>query len=162
MNYFSKLRRITSRELALFCPACPQPRINVPVEPGNDFTHWKYTQTIVMDGNFKAEHMHCSLPEDDVYLMDGLAFMVTGPRYKEFLALTEYPAERSDCNNHRAVNRVNADRHRLEVMGISGCACARHGCFYPHAMVDFQKGESIRRVITFYDVNCQYSKHLAR
>lgn len=80
-------------ELALFCPACPQPGINVPVEPGNDFTHWKYTRTIVMDGNFKAEHMHCSSPEDDVYLMDGLAFMVTRPRYKEFLALTEYPAE---------------------------------------------------------------------
>ncbi|KAF9230988.1 hypothetical protein BU15DRAFT_56673, partial [Melanogaster broomeanus] len=58
-------------ELALFCPACPQPGINVPVEPGNDFTHWKYTRTIIMDGNFKAEHMHCSSPEDDVYLMDG-------------------------------------------------------------------------------------------
>ena len=104
--------------------------------------------------------------------------------------------QRSDCNNHRAVNRANADRHRLEATGIGGCACARHGCFYPHGMVDFQKGERynipiqytdasltiyrqenmdyalahalqynmdrIQRVVTFYDVNCQYNKKLRR
>ncbi|KAG1863200.1 hypothetical protein DFJ58DRAFT_656481 [Suillus subalutaceus] len=63
-------------------------------------------------------------------------------------------------------------------MCIGGCACARHGCFVPHAMVDFQKGErqmnmdytlyeglkhnadGIQHALTCYDVNCQYHKHL--
>ncbi|KAI6038061.1 hypothetical protein EDC04DRAFT_2570386, partial [Pisolithus marmoratus] len=25
--------------------------------------------------------------------------------------------------------------------GIGATACAQHGCFFPHSMVDFQKGE---------------------
>jgi len=25
--------------------------------------------------------------------------------------------------------------------GIGACACARHGCFLPNSVVDFQKGE---------------------
>ncbi|KIK71861.1 hypothetical protein PAXRUDRAFT_181710, partial [Paxillus rubicundulus Ve08.2h10] len=52
-----------------------------------------------------------------------------------------------------------------------------HGCFIPHSLVDFQKGErqvnmdyalghalghnmaGIQRVLTFYDINCQYMKN---
>ena len=94
-----------------------------------------------MDGNFKAEHLHAANPADEVSLMDGLGFMVADQRYKQHLATTEENSHRSQCNNHRAVNQANASRHRLEATGIGGCACARHGCFVPHAMVDFQKGE---------------------
>ena len=94
-----------------------------------------------MDGNFKAEHLHAANPADEVSLMDGLGFMVSDQRYKQHLSSTEENAHRSQCNNHRAVNQANASRHRLEATGIGGCACARHGCFVPHAMVDFQKGE---------------------
>ena len=52
--------------LVLFCPACPQPGINVPVTPDTDFSHWRYTHIVVMDGNFKVEHMHSWKSEDDV------------------------------------------------------------------------------------------------
>ncbi|KAG2066581.1 hypothetical protein BDR04DRAFT_1029777, partial [Suillus decipiens] len=56
--------------------------------------------------------------------------------------------------------------------------CARHGCFVPYAMVNFQKGErqmnmdytvcealkhngsGIWCALTFYDINCQYHKYL--
>ncbi|KAG1792281.1 uncharacterized protein HD556DRAFT_1309358 [Suillus plorans] len=121
-------------DLALFCPACPQPGINVTLPPEDEQEEtnseselpkpsWLYSRSLVMDGNFKAEHL-------------------------------------------------------LEATGIGGCACARHGCFVPHAMVDFQKGErqihmdyalcealkhnanGIRRALTFYDINCQYHKYL--
>ena len=63
------------------------------MEPDTNLSNWKYTRTLVMDGNFKAEHMHCRLPQDGVWLMDGLAFMVTRSRYKEFLVMTSYPIE---------------------------------------------------------------------
>ncbi|KAI6143082.1 hypothetical protein BKA82DRAFT_4017826 [Pisolithus tinctorius] len=188
MNYYSKLQRVTSSvfphlvlgfhqqlpdpqagELVLFCPACPQPGINV---PDQDIA---LSETFVMDGNFKAEHMLPKNAAEEVWLMDGNGFMVTSAPYKEYLTGTK-----SDCNNHRAVNQANAQRNKLESTGIGGCACARHGCFVPHAMVDFQKGEQQvnmdyalvhamhhgldprQPVITFYDINCQYSKNLAR
>lgn len=88
--------------------------------------------------------------------------------------------QKSTCNDHRAVNLANADRHNLEATGVGGAACPRHGCWIPHTCVDFQKGEhqmnmdyalchalqynmeGIRRAIVLYDVNCQYSKHFRR
>ncbi|KAI6154969.1 hypothetical protein BKA82DRAFT_4010664 [Pisolithus tinctorius] len=154
MNYYSKLQRVTSSTFPHLVP---------------------FARTFVMDGNFKAKHMLPKNAAEEVSLMDGNGFMVTSAPYKEYLTGTK-----SDCNNHRAVNQANAQRNKLESTRIGGCACARHGCFVPHAMVDFQKGEQQvnmdyalvnamhheldpwQPVITFYDINCQYSKNLAR
>ncbi|KAG1800198.1 uncharacterized protein HD556DRAFT_1341629 [Suillus plorans] len=164
-------------ELALFCPACPQPGINVLLSEDGSLDDWKYTRSFVMDGNFKAEHLHPIKPFDEVWLSDGLRFMVGKDRYKMHLAEAADMVEKSSCNNHRAVNQANAARHKLESTGIGGVACAQHGCFVPHSMVDFQKGkrqinmdytlceasqhnmEGITRAVTFYDINCQYNKH---
>ncbi|KAG2347673.1 hypothetical protein BDR05DRAFT_849547, partial [Suillus weaverae] len=170
-------------DLALFCPACPQPGINLDLKIGtstrpDNTPSWLFTRTLVMDGNFKAEHLHPVNPSDEVSLMDGLAFMVGDERYKSHLSIAQDRVQRSNCNNHLAVNQANASRQRLEASGIGGCACARHGCFVPHSMVDFQKGErqmnmdyalsqalnyntdGISQAITFYDINCQYHKFL--
>ncbi|KAG2047574.1 hypothetical protein BDR06DRAFT_985116 [Suillus hirtellus] len=111
-------------ELALFCLACPQPGINVLLDPS-----WKYTRSFVMDGNFKAKHLHPIKPFDEVWL------------YNMHLAEAADTVEKSSCNNHRAVNQANDASHKLESTGIGGVACARHGCFVPHSMVDFQQGE---------------------
>ncbi|KAG2058799.1 hypothetical protein BDR06DRAFT_968296 [Suillus hirtellus] len=131
-----------------------------------------------MDGNFKAEHLHLVHPGDEVSLMDGHGFMVGDALYKEHLAVAQDTIQQSECNNHCAVNQANASCHKLEATGIGSCACAQHGCFMLHAMVDFQKGErqmnmdyalcevlkmntdGIHHALTFYDVNCQYHKCL--
>ncbi|KAG2748626.1 hypothetical protein P692DRAFT_201805774 [Suillus brevipes Sb2] len=197
MNYCSKLKHITSSvfphlvplkllkwngfchdkrdpkdgELALFCPACPQPGINV-VVPADDGgpTSWLYTRSLVMDGNFKAEHLHPTNPEDEVWLTDGKCFMATRARYHAHLAMAKDSTQRSECNNHRAVNQANASRHKLEATGIGGCACARHGLSKRRKMnMDYalcnalvHNTDGLRRALTFYDVNCQYNKHLLR
>ncbi|KAG2137902.1 uncharacterized protein EDB93DRAFT_1106518 [Suillus bovinus] len=114
-----------ARDLALFCPTCPQPGINISLSGNETLDDWKYTRSFVMDGNFKAKHLHPIKPFDEVWLADGLGFMVG----------------KDSCNNHQAVNQANATQHKLESTGIGGVACARHGCFVPHAMVDFQKGK---------------------
>ncbi|KAG2345167.1 hypothetical protein BDR05DRAFT_975305 [Suillus weaverae] len=130
-------------ELALFCPACPQPGINVilSTEYNDARPGWLYTRSLVMDGNFKAKHLHPVQPEDEVWLTDGKCFMVGRARYQAHLALAQDSAERSECNNHRAVNQANASQHKLEATGI---------------------GDGLTQALTFYDVNCQYSKHLWR
>jgi hypothetical protein len=47
----------------------------------------------------------------------------------------------STCSDHKAVNRVNTTQGHLRATGIGAVACARHGCFFPQSVVDFQKGE---------------------
>ncbi|KAG1729059.1 uncharacterized protein EDB91DRAFT_1085839 [Suillus paluster] len=81
---------------------------------------WKYTQSFVMDGNFKAEHLHPIKPYDEVWLSDGLGFMVGKERYQKHLEEAADTVEKSSCNNHRAVNQANAARHKLESTGIGG------------------------------------------
>ncbi|KAG2066363.1 hypothetical protein BDR04DRAFT_1130030 [Suillus decipiens] len=157
MNYYSKLWRMTSSmfphlvpwrqlktmkwhgfghcsddpkagDLALFCPACPQPGINICIT-----SSWKYTQSFVMGRNFKAEHLHPIKPHDEVWLSDGLGFMVGKDRYKLHLAEASDTVEKLSCNNHQAINQANA--------------AAQHNM------------EGITRAITFYNINCQYNKH---
>jgi len=53
--------------------------------------------TIVMDGNFKAEHMRPKNSANEVWLMDGMGFMVTMPEYKDYLARTLNRVEVCDC-----------------------------------------------------------------
>ncbi|KAI6000355.1 hypothetical protein F5J12DRAFT_784372 [Pisolithus orientalis] len=128
------------RELVLFCPACPQPNINIP-EDATDYSHWTLARSLVMDGNFKAEHMHPKDTGSKAWLMDGKGYMVASQPYKEYLSSTKNVVEISDCSNHWAVNQANANQQQLTSTGIGGCACAWHGCFVLHAMVNFQKGK---------------------
>ncbi|KAG2067591.1 hypothetical protein BDR04DRAFT_1129570 [Suillus decipiens] len=118
--------------LALFCPACHQPGINISMSGAESFdetSSWKYTQSFVMDENFKAEHLHPIKPHDEVWLSDGLGFMVGKDRYKLHLAEASDMVENLSCNNHWAINQANVVWHKLESMGIGGVACARHDCF---------------------------------
>lgn len=71
--------------LALFCPACPQPGVNLPEDwDKEEEADWKYGRVITMDGNFKADHMKMKTPHD-VYLSDGLGYFVGKDQYKEHL-----------------------------------------------------------------------------
>jgi len=87
--------------LAIFCPACPQPGINLskgwdqdlkkyvaPIPFGNLIlmvTRWLYTRSIVIDGNFSAEHLKMRRPEADVGLSPGGRYMVEPRRYESHL-----------------------------------------------------------------------------
>ncbi|KAG2064160.1 hypothetical protein BDR04DRAFT_1036043, partial [Suillus decipiens] len=65
-------------ELALFCPAGPQPGININLAEKNvaDLA-WLYLRSLVMDGNFKAKHLFPVNPTNKVALTNGLGFMVS-------------------------------------------------------------------------------------
>ncbi|THH26719.1 hypothetical protein EUX98_g7467 [Antrodiella citrinella] len=165
--------------LVLFCPACPQPGINLPENFREDPDQWKFMPTIMADGNFKAEQLTAKHPEDDVSLFDGKGFMVESAPYDAHLKATpDRTVNKSTCNEHRAVNQANTNRANLAVTGIGAAACDRHGCFFPHAVVNFQKGERqknmdyafahamgrwkglLTRFLLLYDINCQYHKYL--
>jgi hypothetical protein len=91
-------------DLAFFCPACPQPGINLPdnwkdsPHPSvnlmiyvqkfcwNSIIHrWLYWRSLVVDGNFSAEHLHMKNPNDDVELTNGTGYFVERQRYQQHI-----------------------------------------------------------------------------
>ncbi|KIK27338.1 hypothetical protein PISMIDRAFT_8184 [Pisolithus microcarpus 441] len=114
-------------------------------------------------------------PELDVALSDGKGYMVAEVHYQSHLQQSLDSKERSTCSNHRAINAANINKSNLQSSGIGATACAQHGCFIPHSVMDFQKGErymntdysicnalgyhseSITKALVIYDVGCQWS-----
>ncbi|KAI9430515.1 hypothetical protein H4582DRAFT_1823951 [Lactarius indigo] len=164
--------------MAIFCPACPQPGINLPddwKDRYNDEPN-QLIQTFIMDGNFSAEHMRCRTGEADVPLLAGMAFMANPNSYKAHLHSGQEISQPSTCNTYRAIEQANSSRPHLDVTGIGATACC-HGFFVPTSVVDFQKGErqinmdyslckalsynmeDIPVALVMYDIMCQYGVH---
>ncbi|KAK7686644.1 hypothetical protein QCA50_010244 [Cerrena zonata] len=160
--------------LALFCPACPQPGINLPDDWMNDPDRTKYMRTLLVDGNFKQDHLAMKYDSDNVPLSDGHGYIVTRAPFDAYLAATSDPVTvEPSCHEHRAVTQQNRSHAHLDVTGIGAIACGRHGCFYPHSVVNFRKGEGQRYmdyafiqailyvrdllvVLLLYDIMCQF------
>ncbi|KAF8834188.1 hypothetical protein BDN67DRAFT_992716 [Paxillus ammoniavirescens] len=122
-------------DLAYFCPACPQPGVNLSEDWTEDLGGaWKYSRSFVMDGNFSAKHMKLK-NNDDFDLTGGSGYFTALLRYRAHLQIA------NDKQPHKAVNQVHATQKHLAATGIGAIACARHGCFVPDTVVDFQKGE---------------------
>ena len=71
--------------LAMFCCACPQPGINMPVNWQDLDNTWRFQRVYAMDGLFKADHLRIKTPHE-VYLSDGLLFMVLYSLFEKHLA----------------------------------------------------------------------------
>ncbi|KAI9434614.1 hypothetical protein H4582DRAFT_1818472 [Lactarius indigo] len=162
--------------MAIFCPACPQPGINLPKDWKTLYPPDQLIQTFIMDGNFSAEHMRHRSGDKDVALSAGMAFMANPDSYKAHLQCGKEIAQPSTCNTYRAIEQANSSRTHLDVTGIGATACC-HGFFVPTSVVDFQKGErqinmdySICKALSYnmedipvalvmYDIMCQYRVH---
>ncbi|KDQ25213.1 hypothetical protein PLEOSDRAFT_1106154 [Pleurotus ostreatus PC15] len=175
----------TPGQQAIFCPACPQPGINVTSKTWNGATDpdWLLSPLLVADGNFKFDHLQLKNPQSDVALRDSTGFLVTTSTYENHLDVTSGTQEKSNCANHKAVNQASRPRKHVDNTGIGAIACARHGFFVPHSIVNFKKGEqqknmdfalseamkfftSLKKeplqpaITVIYDVMCQYGVHL--
>ncbi|KAI6038369.1 hypothetical protein EDC04DRAFT_2604107 [Pisolithus marmoratus] len=139
-----------------------------------------------VDGNFTAQHMKMSKPELDVTLSDGKGYMVTEVSYQSHLqqsldnkeakpALRDPPAAITGPLMLPISTSLTSGPLELVLLLV-----AWHGCFVPHAVVDFQKGErymnmdysncnalgyhseSIQKALVIYDVRCQWSLNFNR
>src|SRR5277367_2601337 len=102
-------------------------------------------RSFVADGNFSADHVKQKNINDDVWLLDGEG-MVTGQhRYTQHLQValeTPPKGHGTSCQkNFRAIDAANKGNSIYDATGIGCCACARHVCYAPGSVVDFQKGE---------------------
>jgi hypothetical protein len=79
-----------SWSLAIFCPSCPQPGINLPPD-WKDLPNWITRRTITVDGNFHADHIKMRRPDLDIALSNGQGYMVEDGRYMEYLSVVKEP-----------------------------------------------------------------------
>jgi len=77
-------QQVTTGDLANFCPACPQPGINLPEAWQHDPNKFVYRRVFVADGNFKADHVR-QKNNMDIWLSEGGGMMPRQDEYEEFL-----------------------------------------------------------------------------
>jgi hypothetical protein len=73
-------------ELGNFCPACPQPGINIANNWREDPNRWAFCRVLTADGNFKADHVRQKKQANDMWLADGSGMTARRSEYNEFLA----------------------------------------------------------------------------
>jgi len=106
-------------------------------------------------------------PDADITLTDGTGYFVEDAPYQHHLKTAVQVKEqvglltmhslltwtdgfqKPTCSNHKAAQELGSTKKNLDCTGVGGCACARHGCFVPHSMVDFQKGERYDQLSSF-------------
>lgn len=76
--------------LTLFCPACPQPGINLPPN-WKELENWRTRRTITVDGNFEADHIKMRRPDLDIMLTNGKGCMAEQLQYDEYLSVAKEP-----------------------------------------------------------------------
>lgn len=151
--------------LANFCPACPQPEVNLPKHWDLDPHKWVYKRSFVADGNFKADHVRQKNTDIDVWLSEGGGMMSKREDYVDFLRnavervtvrgttrgrirkFTILFSQKAPCQNHfRAIEMSMLQSKACDITGIVAIACARHGCFAPNAVANLFRGEQQKNV----------------
>ncbi|KAJ7429914.1 hypothetical protein B0H11DRAFT_2166673 [Mycena galericulata] len=166
-------------ELALLCPACPQPGINLPEgwrdEP--EETAFKYAAQLGADANFRLSERNVSSDARDPMLAQGMAYFVNRPPYMDFIKNYVTQEDISTCSGFQAMFLANLKRiNGLRTSGVGGVTCTRHNMWRPNGLGDLQKGErfcnmdwilfsalrdyDILQLYFTYDIACQYYKKL--
>ncbi|TFY52794.1 hypothetical protein EVJ58_g9813 [Rhodofomes roseus] len=170
-------RKLDPGSLALRCPACPHPHINMdPTWKERPKEEWyKDALHFAKDGNFSLSQHDKKMDAHDFPLMDGAAYYVDSNKYREYKmdVYEDVQDETTTCSNFSAL----AGRYKGKIKsGQVGLSCTRHGFVIPCGTVDLHIGERyanvdyatlsgiqwflpLRLFISSYDVNCKYGIH---
>ncbi|KAJ7576448.1 hypothetical protein C8J56DRAFT_800049, partial [Mycena floridula] len=168
--------------LAVQCPACPHPGINLPEDWMNapEDKKWIYSLFAGMDANFKLKRKAVSSESKDPSLSDGAAYFVPEVPYKAHLEKYKHiKQEASKCVSHDAVNSADTkDTRGLAATGVGAVDCTRHDFKLPTSMGDLQVGERylnmdfclfstlavtmVALVVLSYDIMCQYKVNFSQ
>ncbi|KAL1737823.1 hypothetical protein HDZ31DRAFT_51793 [Schizophyllum fasciatum] len=168
-------------QLALHCPACPQPGRNLPSDwqTAPSSRSFLYKLFIAQDANFRLQNTTASSIVRDPPLGDGWAYFVSRAPYMEYIKQYVDEADISTCSGFAALFLANLKRVLgLRATGVAAVTCSRHNVFRPNGFADLQKGErfanmtyilasalrnsGIREVLHTYDVSCIFKVNLWR
>ncbi|KAF5346367.1 hypothetical protein D9757_014172 [Collybiopsis confluens] len=175
------VKDIKPGDLAVRCPPCPHPGINVPevqtpLDPGRE---WLAKRFQGLDANFRCTRLNVSSEARDPALNRGCAYFCDNLPFQQHLAKTKgrWPIETSDCNDHDAIKLANKRGEKnLSVTGVAVSTCTRHETVLPQAAADLRLGEEYtimdyvwihslqlncpRRITLSYDIMCQFHKKM--
>ncbi|SJL12375.1 uncharacterized protein ARMOST_15801 [Armillaria ostoyae] len=167
-------------KLALRCPACPQPSINLPPDWNQNLaTRWLYRLFLAIDANFRLHRLNVSSDRSDPGLNLGYAYFVDETAFRNHIDMFGKvipEEEKSTCNNHNAVKLANSrGGHGAMATGVGAVVCGRHDMKRPLSVGDLQKGERYLNMDYFvlstltddtppdlvisYDIACQWHKN---
>ncbi|KAL0568500.1 hypothetical protein V5O48_013480 [Marasmius crinis-equi] len=171
------LADIRPGELALRCPACPRPNINLPVNWEIAENGFIYRKFLAVDACFRLKRRAVSSEAQDPGLMTGKSYFVPQAQYQEMMANEPVQVEESGCEHSMAaVDQASTKFSKgYATTGVVLCLCARHEIVEPNGVVDTNKGEkywhadyaisssqthsdSRLSYVLSYDINCRYSK----
>ncbi|KAJ3761528.1 hypothetical protein EV360DRAFT_92998 [Lentinula raphanica] len=165
-------------ELAIDCPACPHPEVNLPSD-WDDVSNplsFIYTQFIAIDACFRLKRKLVSSVEKDPYLQPGKAYLVEPELFRHYLLTVTDQDEMCTCTGLAALDYANTRHSKgYAVTGVGMCCCARHEIVGKNAAVPLQKGERYANIdyglgsflqhvnprhplLVSYDIVCQWSK----
>ncbi|KAJ7912792.1 hypothetical protein B0H13DRAFT_2232409 [Mycena leptocephala] len=167
-------------ELAVTCPACPQPGINLPPdwESATGEERFLYILYIAIDACFRLKRRLVSSERKDPGLGTGWAYFTEDVPYRKYLLSVTDQKEMSTCSGLAALDYANTKFSRgYGSTGVGLGVCARHEFVQKTGAADLQKGEryanmdyifaSLMRHVDprltkyiSYDICCQWSKHL--
>ncbi|KAF7331973.1 CxC2 domain-containing protein [Mycena kentingensis (nom. inval.)] len=163
--------------LAIRCPACPRPDVNLP-------SNWQeaapedqclYILYIAMDACFRLKRRLIGSDLRDPGLTTGWAYFVEWEPYRQFLKTITKQKEMSTCSGLAALDHANTKFSRgYAATGVGAGICARHEFVQPNGVGDLQRGERygnmdyilasllrhiharLRKIFS-YDISCQWS-----
>ncbi|KAJ7019709.1 hypothetical protein C8F04DRAFT_975338 [Mycena alexandri] len=167
-------------ELAVDCPVCPNPKVNLPegwenAPPEDQFL---YILFLALDACFRLKRRMVSSEIKDPGLGTGWAYVVENAPYRHYLKTVTDQKEMSTCSGLVALDYANTKFSRgYSTTGVGMGVCARHEFVQPNGVGDLQKGERfanmdyifgsilrhkdprIRKIVS-YDIVCQWWKYV--
>ncbi|KAJ7848834.1 hypothetical protein B0H14DRAFT_2356572 [Mycena olivaceomarginata] len=163
-------------ELAVQCPVCPDPKVNLPdgwenAAPEDQFL---YIFFLALDACFRLKRRMISNEYKDPGLGTGWAYVMENPPYRHYLRTVTDQKEMSTCSGLAALDYANTKFSRgYSTTGVGMGVCARHEFVQPNGVGDLQRGERfanmdyifgsiirhkdprVRKLIS-YDIVCQW------
>ncbi|KAJ7106101.1 hypothetical protein C8R43DRAFT_1140582 [Mycena crocata] len=169
-------------ELALRCPACPRPGVNLNEgwETATPEQRHLYTLFLALDACFRLKRRLISSELRDPDLGSGWAFMCETMRFRSYLCGCTNQKEMETCSGLAALDHANTKFSRgYSTTGVGMGVCARHEFVQPNGVGDLQKGERFANIdyifacilkhvdeklckLISYDIVCAWKVHLLR
>ncbi|KAJ7681054.1 hypothetical protein DFH06DRAFT_1265705 [Mycena polygramma] len=165
-------------ELAIRCPCCPRPGVNLREGWENALPEdtFLYIWFLAIDACFRLKRRLVSSELKDPALGFGWAYTVESGPYRQYLLSVTDQKEMSTCSGLAALDYANTKFSRgYSSTGVGMGVCARHEFVQPNGVGDLQKGERyanmdyifasilrhidprLRKIIS-YNIVCQWWK----
>ncbi|KAJ7825975.1 hypothetical protein B0H14DRAFT_3088526 [Mycena olivaceomarginata] len=133
-----------SGDLAVRCPACPRPGVNLPDdwEMASNEDKFLYIIFFALDACFRLKRLMISSELKDPGLGTGWAYMLENTAFREYLLTVTDQKEMTTCSGLAALDYANTKFSRgYSTTGVGMGVCARHEFVQPNGVGDLQKGE---------------------